>query len=322
MTSQGADRRTVGSAAGWAERSTHRGRPDGEPFGEDVECDPATPCFAVAMTTSGVSVVCAAGELDRSAVDELRGLLLARLCLCVKGAAIICDLSQARVFEPTLVTRMLSGTAVRAAGRVVCLFVLPCPGLRTPSTATLSTGGAIGTFALLDDIDSGVRRTGDPGLERDDRQVRRVLDRTIRHCLRDLRGQPPYDTLDAATRQALRWRLTDAAHAGVGVGPGLLSAAAGIRRALTSLNARQHRDAYFALLDAEDHLAGRVEPTSSKPTLPGFSRPAVPPSVPAPRAASTRELQAGSGPVGGTRCRMSILRQPVVRRPQPTGGSQ
>jgi hypothetical protein len=152
--------------------------------------------------------------------------------------------------------------------------------------------------------------------------VRRVLDRTIRHCLRDLRGQPPYDTLDAATRQALRWRLTDAAHAGVGVGPGLLSAAAGIRRALTSLNARQHRDAYFALLDAEDHLAGRVEPTSSKPTLPGFSRPAVPPSVPAPRAASTRELQAGSGPVGGTRCRMSILRQPVVRRPQPTGGSQ
>ncbi|MFC5138255.1 hypothetical protein ACFPK1_08430 [Actinomycetospora rhizophila] len=269
------------------------------------------------MTTSGVSVVCAAGELDRSAVDELRGLLLARLCLCVKGAAIICDLSQARVFEPTLVTRMLSGTAVRAAGLVVCLFVLPCPGLRRPSTATLSTSGAVGTFALLDDIDSGLRRTGDPGLERDDRQVRRVLDRTIRHCLRDLRGQPPYDTLDAATRQALRWRLTDAAHAGVGVGPGLLSAAAGIRRALTSLNARQHRDAYFALLDAEDHLTGRVEPT-----LPESPRSAVPPSVPTPRVASTREWQAASGPQGGTRRRTSIPRQQVVRRPQPTGGSR
>jgi hypothetical protein len=314
----------VGFKEEWAGTSTYRGWCHDEPLGEDVECpvDPLTPCFAVATTTSAVPVVCAAGALDRQAVDELGGILLARLLHCVNGAAIICDLSQARAFEPALVTRMLSDAAVRAAGRAVCLFVLPCPGVCRSSPATVPGTGAAGTFTLLDDIDGGVRRTGDPGLERDDRQLRRVLERTIRHCLHDLRGQPPFDTLDAATRQALRWRLTDAAHAGVDVGPRLLSAAAGIRRALTSLNARQHRDAYFALLDAEDHLAGRVEPTSSEPTLPESPRSAVPPAVPAPRVASTRERQPGSGPRGGTRRRMSIPRQPVVRRPQPTGGSR
>lgn len=309
------------TTTGRVRRPAYRGRPDGEPFGGDVECtdEPLTPCFAGAMTTSAVPVVCAAGALDRPAVDELHGILLARLLHCVTGAAIICDLSQSRVFEPALVTRMLSDTAVRAAGRAVCLLVLPCPGLGRPSAATLPVSGAAETFALLDDIDSGVRRTRAPGLRPDARRVRRVLDRTIRHCLRDLRGQPPHDTLDAATRQALRWRLTDAAHAGVDVGPRLRSAAAGIRRALTSLNARQDRDAYVALLDAEDDLAGRVEPTSSTPALPEFPRTAVP-NVPAPRATNARGLRAGSDPVGGTRRCVSAVRQPVLRRPQPTGG--
>ncbi|WP_433035474.1 hypothetical protein [Actinomycetospora sp. CA-053990] len=287
-------------------------------------------------------MVCAAGALDRRAIDELRDTLLAHLRHCVEGAAIICDLSQARFFEPPLVTRMLSRMAVRAAGRAVCLFVLPCPGLRRSSTATVPGTGAAGSFIWLDDIDDGVRKTGDPELQRDEHQVRRILDRTIRHCLRDLRGQPPHDTLDPATRQALRWRLTDAAHAGVSAGPRLLSVAAGVHRALTSLNARQHRDAYFAVLDAEDLLACRADPTPGEPTpgepTPAESTPAEPtpaeptslaspssvlltPRVPAPRAASARELRTGSGPVGGTRRRVVIATRPS-RRPQPAGGSR
>jgi hypothetical protein len=300
----------------------------------DSVADALKPCFAVAMTTSAVPVLCAAGVLDRDAVDELRGTLLAHLRLCVEGSAVICDLSQARVLEPVVVTRVLTATAVRAAGHLVRVFVLPCPGLPASSSATVPGGSAAGTFGLLDDMDSGLRATRDPKLERDDQQVLRILDRTIRHGLRDLRSQPPYDTLDPATCQALRWRLTDAAHAGVGVAPRLRAAAAGVRRALTSLNARQHQDAYFALLDAEDHLSGRAEPTSVEPTSveptsveptsvePTSVEPTstASPSLPAPRAARTLKPRTGSGPVGGTRGRVTVARRPPSAVTRPAGG--
>lgn len=281
------------------------GRLDGD---GDSAADPAGSWFAVAMTTSAVPVVCAAGVLDRGAVDELRGTLLAHLRHCLDGCAIICDLSQAQILEPAAVTRVLTDTAVRAARHLVRLLVLPCSGLATESPVTVPDGCAAATYALIDDMKTGLRRTCD--LEHEDRQVRRILGRTIRHGLRDLRSQPPYDTLDPATCQALRWRLADAAHAGVDAGPHLLAAAAGVRRALTHLGARQHRDAYFALLTAEDHLAGRVEPN-----LP------APPSLPAPRAAGTPKPRSESGP-GGTRGRVFVARQLPARRLQPAGDSR
>lgn len=225
--------------------------------------DPAESWFAVAMTTSAVPVVCAAGEFDRDAVDQLRSTLLAHLHHGA-GSAIVCDLSRARILDLTGVTRLLADVAVRAARGSARLLVLPCPGLAScPLPA--SSAWVAAPYAPLDDIDDGLRRTRVPELEHDDRQVRRILDRTIRHALRELRSQPPYDTLDPATAEALRWRLADAAHAGIGASPRLLAAAAGVRRALSCLNARQHRDAYFTLLTAEDHLAGRIEPPGPVP---------------------------------------------------------
>ena len=294
----------------WARGSTNRilsttGWPEGDADSGD---DTGEPCFAVATTTSAVPVVCAAGELDRAAVDELHAMLLAHLHHCVDDSAIICDLSQARIFDPTDLTRLLADTAARAAMHSVRLLVLACPGLATSASTTVAGDSAAGTYALLEDMDAGLCRTGRPELEYDDQQVRRILDRTIRHGLRDLRGQPPYDTIDPATRQALRWRLTDAAHAGVDAGPGLLAAAAGVRRALTHLNARQHRDAYFALLTAEDHLAGRVEPSPTELA-----------TLTAPRAASIPEPRTDSG-LEDTRGRFFVVRQPPARRPQSTGG--
>lgn len=276
----------------------------------DSAADPVVPCFAVAMTTSAVPVVCAAGVLNRDGLDELRGTLLAHLNHCVDGSAIICDLSQARVVDAVPVTRMLTDAAVRAAGRSGRLLVLACPGLPTSSSATVSGGSVAGTYELLDDVDAGLRRTRTPELEHEDRQKRRILERTIRHGLRDLRSQPPYDTLDPATRQALRWRLADAAHAGVGAGPHLLAAAAGVRRALTSLNARQHQDAYFALLTAEDRLADCAEPSR-----------ATAPSLPSPRVPSTVTPRSDSDP-RGTRSRLLVAQQPPSRRLQPAGDSR
>ena len=258
------------------------------------DAGPAESCFAVAMTTSAVPVVCAAGELDRYAVDELRATLLAHLRHCLDGSAIICDLSQTRIFDPMDVTRLLADTAARAATHSVRLLVLTCPGLPTSASSAMPGDSAAGTYALLDDMDAGLCRTGSPELEQNDHQIRRILDRTIRHGLRDLRGQPPYDTIDPATCQALRWRLTVAAHAGVDAGPRLLPTAACVRRALTHLSAGQHQDAYFALLSAEDHLAGRVEP-----------------STPAPGT---------DFEVGDTRGRVFLVRRRSSRRAQLAGG--
>jgi hypothetical protein len=313
MSSQRVNRRPAAFPGASARNSGRRS--DGEPLEGDTESagDPLRPSFAVAMITSAVPVVCAAGALDRDAVEELRGTLRAHLRLCVDGAALICDLTQARVFDPVVVARMLTDTAVRAAGHLVRLFVLPCPGLRMSSSATLPGRCAAGTFTFLDDMTSGVHTTCDPEVERDDHQVRRILDRTIRHGLGDLRSQPPYETLDPATCQALRWRLTDAAQAGIDVGPRLLAAAAGVRRARIHLDARQHRDAYFALLDAEDHL--RAEPTSAEPPIP-----AVPPRLPAPRAPSTLLRGTTSGPAGGRRRRVSSARQLHPAVTLPAGG--
>jgi hypothetical protein len=80
-----------------------------------------------------------------------------------------------------------------------------------------------------------------------------------------------------------------------------------VRRALTHLSAGQHRDAYFALLTAEDHLAGRVEPSAAElPNLPG-------PTIPEPRTDSD---------LGDSRGRLFVVRQPPARRPQPTGGGK
>lgn len=302
-------RRPEFPTAAWARGSTNRSSSTTGWLEGDAEPadDTGEPCFAVAMTTSAIPVVCAAGELDRAAVDELHATLLAHLHHCVDDSAIICDLSQARMFEPAVATRLLADTAARAALHSVRLLVLACPGLTTSAATTVPSRSGAGTYTLLDDMDAGLRRTGRPELEHDDQQVRRILDRTIRHGLRDLRGQPPYDTIDPATRQALRWRLTDAAHAGVDAGPGLLAAAAGVRRALTYLNARQHRDAYFALLTAEDHLTGRVESPAAVATLA------------APRAANIPGPRTDPG-LEDPPARFFVEQQPPARRPQPTGG--
>lgn len=285
---------------------------DADPVG-----DPAGPWFAVAMTTSAVPVVCAAGELDRDAVEQLRGTLLAYLQHGA-GSAIICDLSRARILDLTGVARLLADAAGRAARRPARLLVLPCPGLAScpvPASSDL----AAAPYAPLDDIDDGLRRTRVPELEHDDPQMRRILDRTIRHALRELRSQPPYDTLDPATCQALRWRLADAAHAGVGAGPRLLAAAAGVRRALSHLNARQYRDAYFTLLTAEDHLAGRTEPEGRVPRRAiGAERP-----DPAPGAApATPQRAAEHAPQVTPPARWRVGRRSIVpaRSPDPVGG--
>jgi hypothetical protein len=242
--------------------------------------DAAESCFAVAMTTSAVPVVCAAGALDRDAVEKLRGTLLAYLRHGA-GSAIVCDLSRARILDLTGVTGLLADVAARAARGSARLLVLPCPGL-APCPLPAFPAWAAAPYTPLEDIDDGLRRTRVPELEHDDRQVRRILDRTIRHALRELRSQPPYDTLDPATAQALRWRLADAAHAGIGAGPRLLAAAAGVRRALNYLGARQYRDAYFTLLTAEDHLAGRIEPPGRVPPRAVAAEPPGPAPAPAP----------------------------------------
>ncbi len=296
--------------AAWATSSTPRSSSTTRGLERDADSgeDMGESCFAVAMTTSAVPVVCAAGDLDRCAVDELHATLLAHLRHCVDESAIICDLSQARMFDPSDLTRLLADTAARAATHSVRLLVLACPGMPTSASTTVPSSSGAGTYTLLDDMDAGLRRTGRPELEHDDQQVRRILDRTIRRGLRDLRGQPPYDTIDPATRQALRWRLTDAAHAGVDAGSGLLAAAACVRRALTHLSARQHQDAYFALLTAEDHLAGRVEPS-----------PDALATLPAPPAPSIPEPRSDSGPEDA-RGRFFVVGRPPARRTQPTGG--
>lgn len=216
------------------------------------------------MTTSAVPVVCAVGTLDRDAVEELHGTLLTYLHHCATSV-VICDLSHSLIYDPAPVTRLLTDVGARAARGCGRLLVLPGPGLPRRPRPPSSTGAAEAAYALLDDVDSGLRMTGDPELERDDRHVRRILDRTLRHALRELRSQPPYDTLDPATCQALRWRLADAARAGVDTGPRLLAVAACVRVALASLSAGQYQDAYFALLTADDHLAGRIELLSPDP---------------------------------------------------------
>jgi hypothetical protein len=255
-----ADRcRTATEASSWATSSARR----------LPECGFT---MAVAVTTSAVPVVCAAGPFDRDVIDELRSTLLTCRHHCA-GSAIICDLSRSQILDPAPVTRLLAEVARRATQGSGRLLVLPATGLPCrPRPPSSTCGAAVAAFVVLDDMDAGLRMTAGAELERDDRQVRRMLDRTIRHGLRELRCQPPYVTLDPATCQAVRWRLADAARAGANAGPRLLAAAAGVRTALTFLSAGQYQDAYFALLTAEDHLAGRAEPPSAVSAHPNLPR--------------------------------------------------